>query len=94
MKKILLLITVLFLLSSNAFSQTGICVGDLNYDGEVSGLDTIIYKADYPLNPWLNPCPEYNPRYIPAPVEKTGQTLCYPSSGPPWDPIASFLACP
>ena len=78
----LVLIAVLFLLSSNAIAQTGPCIGDLNCDGEVGGLDTIIYKADYPRSEYLNePCPEYNPRCIPAPVAKTGQTTCYNSSG-------------
>ena len=34
------------------------CVNDLNCDMEVSGLDTIIYKEDYPRTQWLGvPCP-------------------------------------
>ena len=75
----LIIVAGLFMLfAPTALAQTGPCVGDLNCDGEVGGLDTIIYKADYPRSPYLNePCPEYNPRCVPAPVPRTGQTNAY-----------------
>ena len=62
-KTLVVLTGLLMLSSSNALAQTGPCVGDLNCDGEVSGLDTILYKADYPRSEYLGePCPDYNPR--------------------------------
>ena len=40
-------------------NPTNPCIGDLNCDMEVSGLDTILYKEDYPRTEYLGePCPE------------------------------------
>ncbi len=39
-------------------NPTNPCIGDLNCDMEVSGLDTILYKEDYPRTEYLGePCP-------------------------------------
>ena len=51
-------------------NPTNPCIGDLNCDMEVSGLDTILYKEDYPRTEYLGvPCP---------PCSRSGYPCTYP----------------
>jgi len=73
LSKGLSLVAVLFLLSASTVLGQPPCEGDLNCDGQVTGADTVMYKADYNRTPYLNePCPGFNPRCQPTLVPKTG----------------------
>ena len=73
MKKVLVLITVLFLLTSSTVLAQDFCQGDFNYDGNVDAADVTTFLTHFGRSPFFNPCPPDGP----APVGKTGQTTQY-----------------
>ena len=68
MKKVLTLMTVLFLLSAPNARSDCLCNGDFDYDGDVDGTDAVQFKADF----WRKDC-----TCGLALVPKTGQTASY-----------------
>ena len=58
------------------------CISDFDYDGDCDGSDAARFKLDFGRSIFENPCPQDGP----APVEKTGQTICYEGI-PPYDQI-------
>jgi hypothetical protein len=56
---------------------------DINDDNRVSAWDYIILTLQYGRD-GFDTC---GAGIAPAQIAKTGQNLCYPSLGPPWDPI-------
>jgi len=77
MKKILVAVTVLFLLSSSTVLAQDFCKGDFDYNGAVDAEDVTTFLTHFGRNQYNDPCPPDGP----APVAKTGQTTCYDSSG-------------
>lgn len=65
------------------------CTADFNCDQNVDATDVDTFLGQFGRNPFNDPCPDcYDsqcpctfPCDLPAPVEKTGQTTCYDSSG-------------
>ena len=76
MKQIVALLIVLFLVPFTASAQD-FCEGNLDYDDDQDGSDAFTFKTDFGRSPFGNPCPPDGP----APVPKTGLTLCYDESG-------------
>jgi len=72
------LLAVLFLVSVPTALAQDFCEADMNYDGYVQFNDLKIIKAEYNRDD----CPPDGP----APVPKTGQTLCYEADGDLIDP--------
>jgi hypothetical protein len=77
-KKGIVLFALILFFGAICFGSVAIaqvCEGDFNNDGRVLYDDLITFAADYARTD----CPP--PIAPPAPVEKTGQTICYDSSG-------------
>lgn len=45
----------------NGIGNSCDCEGDFGCDGDVDGLDSITFRADYGRNYYHNPCTDYNP---------------------------------
>jgi len=86
MKKMLVVVAVLCLFSvPNVMAQGEPCTHDTNCDQNVDATDVDTFLAQFGRNPYhQNPCPDcYDSPCpcTPAPVEKTGQTTCYDTTG-------------
>jgi len=81
MKKIFaLLLMVLFLVPLTASAQD-FCEGNFDYDEDQDGTDAFLFKTDFGRSSFGNPCPTDGP----APVEKTGRTVCSDEDATPRD---------
>ena len=80
MKRIVVLCSILLLLVPfTAVAQIDFCEGNFDYDRDQDGTDAFTFKTDFGRSTLLNPCPDNGP----APVEKTGQSLCYDNADNP-----------
>jgi hypothetical protein len=82
MKRVLVVLTLaavfLFSLSVSAVvAQVDYCEGNFDYDRDQDGTDAFTFKSDFGRSGIVDPCPPDGP----APVPKTGQTLCYDTDG-------------
>jgi hypothetical protein len=57
------------------------CEGNFDNDLDQDGTDAFVFKSDFGRSGIVDPCPPDGP----APVPKTGQTLCYDTDGNPRD---------
>jgi hypothetical protein len=72
MKRIVLLLMI-FLLSTHIALAQNFCQGDFNYDGNVDAADVSVFLQNFGRSKFNNPCPPDGP----APVEKTWQWISY-----------------
>jgi hypothetical protein len=77
MKQIAAFLIVLLLLVPLTTSAQDFCEGNFDYDQDVDGSDASVFKNNFGRSTFKNPCPPDGP----APVAKTGQTLCYDNDG-------------
>jgi hypothetical protein len=84
MKRIgMLTLGFIFIIATTGFCQCDydfqnqVCIGDSDYDCDVDGTDAAVFKSHFGRHEYDNPCPPDGP----APVSKTGQTLCYNDQG-------------
>jgi hypothetical protein len=54
-----------------------LCNGDFTNDGDVDGTDLSTFLIHYGRGTYHDPCPPAGDCDLPAPVPRTGQTLCY-----------------
>jgi hypothetical protein len=76
-----LIVYLFFVLAPLASAQVDYCEGNFDYDRDQDGTDAFTFKTDFGRSSIVNPCPLDGP----APVGKTGQTLCYDETGTPRD---------
>jgi len=76
MKRLILIAMVVLISSSVALAQD-FCNGDFNYDRNCDADDVTTFLADFGRSQFFNPCPPDGP----APVPKTGQSICYDEFG-------------
>jgi hypothetical protein len=77
MKRLLVLFSIVLLVVPFAAVAQDFCKGDFDYDNDVDGSDASIFKSYFGRSGFSNPCPDDGP----APVTKTGQTICYDNEG-------------
>jgi len=82
MKRLILIITFMFLLMPYHIFAQDICESDFTCDGDVDSADVSTFLEDFGRSPFFNPCPPCVPL---IPVAKTGQTLCHDTDGNPRD---------
>ena len=89
MKKILALISFLFLLSpSSVIAQDDFCVADFDYSGGVDAGDVGAFLDEYLQRTiYSNPCPPDGP----APVAKTGQTTSFATGDDGYQSVETLL---
>ena len=76
MKKMLAAVIVLFLVPLTASAQD-FCQGNFDYDDDVDGTDAAVFKQHFGRSFFKSRCPEDGP----APMARTGQTLCWDENG-------------
>ena len=77
MKRIGVLFSILLLLVPLTAIAQDFCEGNFDYDLDVDGTDAFTFKTDFGRSGLIDPCPVNGP----APVPRTGLTLCYDSDG-------------
>ena len=75
--KVLALLGCLLLLSSTTAIAQDFCQGNFDYDDDVDGTDAAVFKQHFGRSLFKSRCPEDGP----APMARTGQTLCYDENG-------------
>jgi hypothetical protein len=73
MKRLILIITFMFLLMPYHIFAQDFCKGDFNYDGSVGAEDVTEFLNHFGRSQFNNPCPPDGP----TPVPKTGQTTSF-----------------
>ncbi len=84
MKKILVLVALLFLITASSVMAQDVCEGNFDCDQDVDGSDAAVFKDDFGRSAFSDPCEtciDSSCPCTPAPVPKTGQTTCYDNSG-------------
>ena len=77
MKRIVVLCAIVLLLVPFAALGQDFCEGNFDYDRDQDGTDAFTFKTDFGRSSIVNPCPSDGPASVP----KTGQNLCYDSTG-------------
>ena len=80
MEKIIAIMAVILLVPLTTSAQD-FCEGNFDYDDDQDGSDAFTFKTDFGRSSFGNPCPPDGP----APVEKTGLTVCADEDGNPRD---------
>jgi hypothetical protein len=73
MKRLIPIITLMFLLMPYHIFAQDFCKGDHDYDGDCDSADVASFLQDFGRSQFNNPCPSDGP----APVPKTWQTTSY-----------------
>ena len=76
---VVIVLVSFFVMSVPVILAQDACEGNFDYDQDVDGTDAFVFKEDFGRSMLKNPCPPN----AAGPVPRTGQTLCYNTTGDP-----------